>query len=289
MCPYGQAAGFENQNDGTWDAYSIKIEGWTAADQENVAASAESDVGVMLYDACGAPGSPVLSQTGPLKLSITFDIPSSPWGIPLAGGAWYQNIDSFTAQLSTSADPFTAAESATALPRPGWRCFLSSPSACCERAVAISCIAVTTPKYALTMESCRRWCRCSRVPSAQTTQESRSRLKAWCRVPHTTAGSQRLPTLRVRASPASSLRSWNGLRHISYGPLQAPLLKFCCRLHCANNVCALPGEQERSVASHLVSKRLTRPRRQGSLRSWREQSAVRALGSMGNSKRPTLK
>ena len=127
MCPYGQAAGFEN-------AYSIKIEGWTAADQENVAASAESDVGVMLYDACGAPGSPVLSQTGPLKLSITFDIPSSPWGIPLAGGAWYQNIDSFTAQLSTSADPFTAAESATVLPRPGWRCFLSSPSACCERA-----------------------------------------------------------------------------------------------------------------------------------------------------------
>jgi len=93
----------------------------------------------------------------------------------------------------------------------------------------------------------------------------------------------------VRALPASSLRSWNGLRHISYGPLQAPLLKFCCRLHCANNVCALPGEQERSVASHLVSKRLTRPRRQGSLRSWREQSAVRALGSMGNSKRPTLK
>ena len=134
MCPYGQAAGFENQNDGTWDAYSIKIEGWTAADQENVAASAESDVGVKLYDACGAPGSPVLSQTGPLKLSITFDIPSSPWGIPLAGGAWYQNIDSFTAQLSTSADPFTAAESATVLPRPGWRCFLSSPSACCERA-----------------------------------------------------------------------------------------------------------------------------------------------------------
>ena len=134
MFPYGQAAGFENQNDGTWDAYSIKIEGWTAADQENVAASAESDVGVKLYDACGAPGSPVLSQTGPLKLSITFDIPSSPWGIPLAGGAWYQNIDSFTAQLSTSADPFTAAESATALPRPGWRCFLSSPSACCERA-----------------------------------------------------------------------------------------------------------------------------------------------------------
>jgi len=127
MCPYGQAAGFEN-------AYSIKIEGWTAADQENVAASAESVVDVQLYDACGAPGSPVLSQTGPLKLSITFDIPSSPWGIPLAGGAWYQNIDSFTAQLSTSADPFTAAESATALPRPGWRCFLSSPSACCERA-----------------------------------------------------------------------------------------------------------------------------------------------------------
>ena len=127
MCPYGQAAGFEN-------AYSIKIEGWTAADQENVAASAESVVDVQLYDACGAPGSPVLSQTGPLKLSITFDIPSSPWGIPLAGGAWYQNIDSFTAQLSTSADPFTAAESATVLPRPGWRCFLSSPSACCERA-----------------------------------------------------------------------------------------------------------------------------------------------------------
>ena len=28
-------------------------------------------------------------------------------------------------------------------------------------------------------------------------------------------------------------------------------------------MCALPGEQERSVASHLVSKRLTRPRRQG--------------------------
>jgi len=134
MFPYGQAAGFENQNANTWDVYSIKIEGWTANDQENVAASAESDAGFTLYDACGAPGSPVLSQTGPLKLSITFDIPSSPWGIPLAGGAWYQNINSFTAQLSTSADPFTAAESATALPRPGWRCFLSSPSACCERA-----------------------------------------------------------------------------------------------------------------------------------------------------------